>query len=135
MPGRGVPGSTPKAGVTNKAFLNNHVKAIVALDFFVVPTVTYKVLFVLVILAHERRRIIHFNITEPPTAEWTAQQAVEAFPWEEAPQYLLRDRDRIYGAAFQQRVRNLGGVLRDFGDCEVTWRCKSRQNFLGHRCF
>jgi putative transposase len=96
------------ASPTWKAFLNNHVKAIVALDFFVVPTVTYKVLFVLVILAHERRCIIHFNITEPPTAEWTAQQVIEAFPWEEAPQYLLRDRDRIYGAVFQQRVRNMG---------------------------
>jgi putative transposase len=96
------------ASPTWKAFLNNHVKAIVALDFFVVPTVTYKVLFVLVILAHERLRIIHFNITEHPTAAWTAQQVIEAFPWEEAPQYLLRDRDRIYGAAFQQRVRNMG---------------------------
>ena len=71
-------------------------------------TVTHKVLFVLLILAHERRRLIHFNVTEHPTAEWTAQQVVQAFPWDEAPQYLLRDRDRIYGTAFRQRVRNLG---------------------------
>jgi putative transposase len=65
---------------TWKAFLNNHVKNIVACDFFTVPTVTFKVLFVFIMLAHERRRIIHFNITEHPTAQWTAQQIVEAFP-------------------------------------------------------
>jgi putative transposase len=73
-----------------------------------VPTVTYKVLFVLLILAHERRRVVHFNITEHPTAQWTAQQVVDAFPWNEAPRYLLRDRDRIYGASFRQRVRHMG---------------------------
>jgi hypothetical protein len=73
------------------------VQDLVALDFFVVPTVTFRVLFVLVILAHDRRRIVHFNITEHPTAQWTAQQVVEAFPWDETPRYLLRDRDHIYG--------------------------------------
>jgi putative transposase len=62
--------------------------------------VTCKVLFVFVILAHERRRIVHFNVTEHPTAQWTAQQVIEAFPWEEAPRYLLRDRDSIYGDHF-----------------------------------
>ena len=72
------------------------------------PTVTYTVLFVFVILAHERRRIAHFNITEYPTAQWTAQQIIEAFPWDEAPRYLLRDRDSIYSEHFQQRVGNLG---------------------------
>jgi putative transposase len=60
------------------------------------------------ILAHERRRIVHFNITEHPTAQWTAQQVVEAFPWNEAPRYLLRDRDRVYGASFRRRVRHMG---------------------------
>jgi putative transposase len=93
---------------TWKAFLNNHVKDLVSLDFFVVPTVTHKVLFVLVIMAHERRRVVHFHLTEHPTAEWTAQQVVDAFPWEEAPRYLLRDRDRIYSASFRQRVRHMG---------------------------
>jgi putative transposase len=93
---------------TWKTFLKNHVQDLVALDFFVVPTVTHKVLFVLLILAHERRRLVHFNVTEHPTAEWTAQQVVEAFPWDGAPRYLLRDRDRIYGAAFRQRVRHMG---------------------------
>ena len=80
---------------TWKTFLTTHVKDLVALDFFTVPTVTYRVLFVLVILAHERRQIVHINVTEHPTAQWTAQQVVEAFPWDEAPRYLLRDRDRI----------------------------------------
>jgi transposase InsO family protein len=93
---------------TWKTFLKNHVQALVALDFFVVPTVTHEVLFVLLILAHERRRIVHVNVTEHPTAAWTAQQVVHAFPRDEAPQYLLRDRDHIYGAAFRQRVRSLG---------------------------
>jgi transposase InsO family protein len=93
---------------TWKVFLNNHVKDLVAMDFFVVPTVTHTVLFVLLILAHERRRLVHFNITEHPTAEWTAQQMIDAFPWDKAPRYLLRDRDRIYGAYFQQRVQHMG---------------------------
>jgi putative transposase len=70
---------------TWKAFLTHHVQDLVALDFFVVPTVTHHVLFVLLILAHERRRVVHFNITEHPTAQWTAQQVVDAFPWDEAP--------------------------------------------------
>jgi putative transposase len=93
---------------TWKTFLKNHVQDLVALDLFVVPTVTYKVLFVLLILAHGRRRVVHFNITEHPTAQWTAQQVVEAFPWETAPRYLLRDLDGIYGAPFRQRVRHMG---------------------------
>ncbi len=93
---------------TWKAFLTNHGKDLVCCDFFTVPTVTFKVLFVFVILAHDRRRIVHFNITEHPTAQWTAQQIVEAFPWDEAPRYLLRDRDSIYGEHFQRRVGNLG---------------------------
>jgi putative transposase len=93
---------------TWKAFLKNHVQDLISLDFFVVPTVVNKVLFVLLILAHERRRVVHFNVTEHPTAAWTAQQVVEAFPWDKAPRYLLRDRDRIYGDSFRRRVRHMG---------------------------
>jgi putative transposase len=102
------PRARKPSSATWKAFLKNHVPDLVALDFFVVPTVTYKVLFVLVILAHERRRVVHVNMTEHPTAQWTAQQVVDAFPWNEAPRSLLRDRDRIYGAAFRQRVQHMG---------------------------
>lgn len=93
---------------TWKVFLQNHLQDLVTIDFFTVPTVTCRVLFVLVMLAHKRRRIIHFNVTEHPTAAWTAQQVVEAFPWDEALRYLLRDRDRIYGAVFRQRVQHMG---------------------------
>jgi putative transposase len=77
-------------------------------DFFVVPTITHTVLFVLLILGHARRRVVHVNITEHPTAPWTAQRVVDAFPWDEAPRYLLRDRDRVYGASVRQRVRPMG---------------------------
>jgi putative transposase len=93
---------------TWKAFLNNHVKDIVACDFFTVSTASFKVLFVFILLAHERRRIVHFNITEHPTTQWTAQQIVEAFPWDTAPRYLLRDRDSIYSVTLQQRIEHMG---------------------------
>ncbi len=79
-----------------------------AIDFFVVPTVRNKVLFVLVVLAHQRRRVVHFDVTERPTARWTGQQIIEAFPWGTAPKYLLRDRDAIYGSQFQKRVQSMG---------------------------
>jgi putative transposase len=91
-----------------RAFLKNHMTELVALDFFTVPTVDLKVRFVLIVLAHERRKVVHFNVTEHPTAQWTAQQLVEAFPWETAPRYLLRDRDAVYGALFQRRLAHLG---------------------------
>ena len=93
---------------TWRAFLDNHVKDLVSCDFFVVPTATYRVLFVFILLAHERRRIVHINVTEHPTAQWTAQQIVDAFPWDTAPRFLLRDRDSIYSVAFQTRMKHLG---------------------------
>ena len=79
----------------------------VSIDFFTVPTAKFRILFVLVILSHSRRRVVHFNVTAHPTANWTAQQIIEAFPWDTAPKYLLRDRDSIYGAYFRQRLRNM----------------------------
>jgi putative transposase len=78
---------------TWRTFLKNHMGQLVAADFFVVPTATCRLLFVLVLLAHERRRVVHLAITAHPTAAWTTQQLREAFPWDEAPRYLLRDRD------------------------------------------
>ncbi len=93
---------------TWKAFLKNHVNDLVSIDFFIVPTIRFKLLFVLVVFAHSRRKVLHFNVTENPTAQWTAQQIVEAFPWDCAPKYLLRDRDAIYGAAFQRRLQSMG---------------------------
>jgi len=93
---------------TWKAFIDNHANGLVSIDFFTVPTATFRVLFVLVVLAHRRRRVIHFNVTEHPTAAWTAQQILEAFPDDTAPRYLIRDRDQIYGECFRDRLRDMG---------------------------
>ncbi len=86
---------------TWRTFLDNHVKDLVSIDFFTVPTVTFRVLFVFVVLSHYRRRVVYFNVTEHPTALWTGQQMVQVFPEETAPRYLLRDQDKIYGDAFR----------------------------------
>jgi putative transposase len=93
---------------TWRTFLTNHVRDLVSIDFFTVPTAHLRVLFVLVVLAHHRRRVVHFNVTEDPTATWTAQQIVDAFPNDTAPSYLLRDRDQIYGDSFRHRVKGMG---------------------------
>ncbi len=93
---------------TWRTFLENHLTDLVAVDFFVVPTATFRILYTFVILRHDRRRVVHFNVTAHPTAVWTAQQIVEAFPEESAPRFLIRDRDGIYGLEFQTRVANMG---------------------------
>jgi putative transposase len=93
---------------TWRMFLANHVQDLVSIDFFTVPTAGLGVLFVLVVLAHHRRRVVHFNVTAHPTAQWTARQLVDAFPGDTAPAYLLRDRDQVYGHAFRQRVKGMG---------------------------
>ncbi len=92
---------------TWKTFLNQHARELASIDFFVVPTVTFRVLFVLVVLSHDRRRIVHFNVTEHPTARWTAQQLVEAFPFDTAPRYLIRDGDSIFGKEVTRRIESL----------------------------
>jgi transposase InsO family protein len=93
---------------TWRTFFENHVKTMVSVDFFTVPTIRFQVLYVFLVLAHDRRRILHFGVTAHPTAEWTAQQLREAFPWETAPRYLLRDRDGIFGPDFVKQVRAMG---------------------------
>src|ERR1700716_3969541 len=93
---------------TWRTFLENHMKHLVSVDFFTVPTLRFQVLYVFLVLAHDRRRILHFGVTAHPTAEWTAQQLREAFPWDTAPRYLLRDRDRIFGADFVKQVKAMG---------------------------
>jgi putative transposase len=93
---------------TWRTFLENHLKSLVSVDFFTVPTIRFQVLYVFLVLAHERRRIVHFAVTAHPTAEWTAQQVREAFPWDSAPRYLLRDRDRIFGHDFVEQVKAMG---------------------------
>ena len=102
MPRRSRPPSQ-----TWRTFLTNHLQDLVSIDFFTVPTVHLRVLFVLVVLAHHRRRVLHFNVTEHPTATWTAQQIVDTFPDDTAPSFLLRDRDQIYGDSFQHRLKGM----------------------------
>ena len=97
---------------TWRTFLENHAQQLVSIDFFTVPTIRFQVLYVFLVLAHDRRRILHFNVTAHPTAEWTGQQLREAFPFDQLPRYLLRDRDRIFGDDFREQVR-------DMGICEV----------------
>jgi putative transposase len=102
-----IPKRPLRPSQTWHTFLSNHVQDLVSIDFFTVPTAQLRVLFVLVVLAHHRRRVLHFNLTEHPTAAWTAQQIVDTFPDDTAPAYLLRDRDAIYGDAFRQRVKGM----------------------------
>jgi transposase InsO family protein len=90
-----------------RTFLKNHAQDLIALDFFTVPTATFRVLFVLVVLSHGRRRLVHFNVTEHPTAEWTARQLLEACTLEESSRYLIRDRDSVYGERFSRQAKTL----------------------------
>jgi hypothetical protein len=92
---------------TWRTFLDNHFDSLASIDFFAVPTATFRVLFVFFILLHDRRRVVHFNITEHPGAAWTAQQIIEAFPEDTAPRYMMRDRDGIYGDYFCRRVEGM----------------------------
>ena len=100
---------TPPPSQTGRTFLANHVGTLVSVDFFTVPTVMFTVLFVFVVLAPDRRRVVHVNVTDAPTARWTAQQLVEAFPEDPAPRYVLRDRDAVYRALFLQPGSIPGG--------------------------
>jgi transposase InsO family protein len=100
--------TVPRPSPLWRAFLVAHARAIVAADFFLVPTLTFRPLFAFVVLRHDRRELIHFNVPDHPTAVWTARQIVEAFPDDSAPRFLLRDRDAIYGAEFARRVKGLG---------------------------
>ena len=93
---------------TWRTFLQNHAQQLVSIDFFTVPTIRFQVLYVFLVLAHDRRRILHCNVTAHPTGEWTGQQLREAFPFDQLPRYLLRDRDAILGPDFREQVRDMG---------------------------
>jgi transposase InsO family protein len=114
---------------TWRTFLRNHIGQIAAADFFVVPTATCPLLFVLVILAHERRRVIHVGVTEHPTAAWTAQQLREAFPWNASSRYLVRDRDSAFHAwATTARAMNIREVLTA---PRSPWQNAYMERFIG----
>src|SRR5262245_2969340 len=106
--GKYLPRRRKPPSQTWQTFLENHVKTMVSIDFFTVPTIRFQVLYVFLVLAHDRRRVVHFNVTAHPTAEWTAQQLREAFPFDQTPKYLLRDRDGIFGGEFCKQVTDLG---------------------------
>src|SRR5437870_12128201 len=93
---------------TWRTFLCNHAEAIAAIDLCVAPTLTFECLFVFLVLAHGRRQLLWFAVTRDPTAEWLAQQITEAFPWDRAPTYIVRDNDRAFGSVFTRRLRHSG---------------------------
>lgn len=100
-----------RLGQSWTTFLRNHADSIAAVDLFVVPTIGFKLLYCLIVLGQGRRKLIHHAVTAHPKAEWVARQIIEAFPWDEAPRYLVRDRDAVYGQVMKRRLRGLG--IRD----------------------
>jgi putative transposase len=106
---------------TWRTFLRNHLGCLASIDFFVVPTATFRLLFVFILLQHRRRRILHFGVTTNPTSEWTSQQIREAFPWDTAPRYLIRDRDASYGVAFRSRL-NAMQITEMLGAPRSPWQ-------------
>jgi putative transposase len=115
---------------TWRTFLANHVAQLASVDFFTVPTIWFEMLFVFVVLAHDRRRVLHFNVTAHPTAEWTAQQILEAFPFDTAPKYLLRDRDGIYGFEFRKQVEVMG-IEEVLGTPRSLWQRAYVERVIG----
>ena len=103
--GRYLPWRPKVPSPTWRSFLHNHLTDIAAIDMFVVATATFRLLYALIVLGHDRRKIIHFDVTQNPTQVWLSRQMTEAFPWDTAPRYLLRDRDASYGPAFRDRVQ------------------------------
>jgi hypothetical protein len=91
-----------------KTFLRNHAAGVASIDLFVVRTVSFKLLYGLVIVSHARRRLVSISVTNSPTAEWIAGQVTDAFPWDEAPHHLMRDRDGAFGPAYPRRIRANG---------------------------
>ena len=106
--GRYMPWRPKVPSPTWRSFLHNHLTEIAAIDMFVVATATFRLLYALIVLSLDRRRVIHFGVTENPTQVWLSRQMTEAFPWDTAPRYLLRDRDASYGPAFRDRVQVMG---------------------------
>jgi transposase InsO family protein len=125
-----MPKRWPEPSQTWRTFIANHVRDLVSIDFFTVPTARLRVLFVLVVLAHHRRRVVHFGVTEHPTAAWTAQQLVDAFPDDSAPRYILRDRDQVYGLQFRHRVKGMG-IAEVLTAPQSPWQNPFAERFIG----
>jgi putative transposase len=125
-----IPKRRTPSSQTWRTFLTNHIRDLVSIDFFTVPTARLRVLFVLVVVAHHRRRVLHFNVTEHPTAEWTTQQIVDTFPEDSALSYLLRDRDSVYGHPFQQRVKGMR-ILEVLTAAHSPWQNPFAERLIG----
>jgi hypothetical protein len=106
--GRWMPWRPKITSPTWRSFLRNHLADIAAIDMFVVATATFRLLYTLIVLSLDRRRVVHFEVTPNPTQSWLSRQMTEAFPWDTVPRYLLWDRDKSYGSAFRHRVRAMG---------------------------
>jgi len=115
---------------TWRTFLENHYKELVSIDFFTVPTVSFRVLYVFLILAHDRRKVLHFNITAHPNAEWVCQQIIQAFPYDISPQYVLRDRDAIFGGLVQWQLREMG-IKEVLGAPRSPWQRAYIERLIG----
>jgi len=113
-----------------RTLLQNHSKEFISLDLLTVPTASFKDVLVLVILSNDRRRILHFNVTDDPTAAWTAQQLVEACGMDEIPKYLLRDREAIYGEKFSLRAQTLG-IKEVLTACRSPWQNPYAERVIG----
>ena len=112
-----------------RSFLDNHVRDLASIDFFTMPTVTFRILYGFLVLRHERRQTVHFNVTAHLTAQWTAQQPVEAFPFDTAPRYLLRYLDAIYGERFRCRLHSLG--IREVIAPRSPWQSPDVERLIG----
>jgi transposase InsO family protein len=122
---RCMPKRSPNPNQSWKTFLRNHLDCTAAIDFLVVPTLTFRILYVLVILGHERRELLRLAVTSNPTAEWTARQITEAFPWNSAPRYIIRDNDRSYGHIYGRRLAAMG-----IHDCPTAPRSPWQNGFV-----
>jgi transposase InsO family protein len=115
---------------TWKTFLYNHVGCLAAIDFCVVPTATYRILYLFIILCHQRRRVVHVAVTEHPSAGWVSQHLRQAFPYETAPRYLIRDRDGIYGSRVRQTLVRMGIEEVVIAPCS-PWQSPNVERFIG----
>jgi transposase InsO family protein len=115
---------------TWRTFLEHHSKQLLAIDFFTVPTIRFQVLYVFLVLAHDRRRILHFCGTAHATAQWTARQLLEAFPGDHAPRYLLRDRDSAYGLEFSEMAKSFG-IPEVLTAPQSPWQNAYRERLIG----
>ncbi len=119
-----------------KTFLDNHLGEIAAIDFLTVPSISFQTIYVFVILSLDRRRVIHFNVTRHPTAEWTSRQLIQAFPFESSPKYIIRDRDGIYGEKVLETIKflNVNDIVISARSPWQNGYCERVVGTIKHEC-